>query len=204
MSISRRLINVSFRLLRAGPKPWVFFCLVVALWALAAYLVIYASSALAGQLGLFGLLGLGFILSFISERFWGRYLNRVFVDETAWLWSWVVIAAVPVLLGLAFRASLNDMQSASPGMPDAAHVHAFAFVFYFFLGPWSWATVVCRLLCIGALCFGFWGSHINTVSRTNYYNARIMAAYWKARADAMRKDVEKRRFGPHRNLFEDN
>lgn len=191
-------------LLRAGFRPWFFFLTTIALWIAATWLLTSAPTDTALGLGLFGWLPLLLILLFLSERFWRRFFVRSFVNEAMWLWSWVLVACIPLILSLAFRAALYDSETASPGEPVIALLEPLRLLLHFFTGPWSFWSVAFRILCLVAFFVGVFAWHLNTVSRTNPYMAHLRTLLWKSKGDAMRRDVEKRRFGPHRNLFDDN
>lgn len=191
-------------LLRAGCKPWLFFLVTLSLWALGAWLFVCTPTDVALSLGVFGWLLFLFVAAFFSERFWNRYLELAFIDENLWLRSWLVIGCSPVLLGLAFRFGIHTMETAAPGLPVVALLEPGRLLYHFFLGSWGWGMFAFRLLCIAALFAAAWGWHLNTLSRRNLRLARLSHLISESAADDIRRDTEKKRFGRHRNLFEDN
>jgi hypothetical protein len=198
------MLNKLKPIFRAGILPWVCFSTTIALWVASAFMLATTPTEVAlrpawleGAIFLFFLLGL-------SEHFWRRYLLRPFLNEHWWLQSWIYWALAAVCLALAFRFAVYDMETNQPGVPVVALLHPLSVAHSFFLSGWGFDAIVFRILVLLSLGFALWGWHVNHQSKRNFYMEQIRTVMQSKAEEKMRKDVAKRSFGSHRNLFDDN
>jgi hypothetical protein len=198
------MLNKLKPIFRAGFLPWVYFSATIALWVTSAFLLATTPTDIALRPGLLeGAIFLFFLLG-LSEHFWRRYLLRPFLNEHWWLQSWIYWALAAVCLALAFRFAVYDMETNQPGVPVVALLHPVNFAVSFFLGGWGLDAVAFRILFLLSLSFAAWGCHVNHQAKRNFYMEQIRSVMQSKAEEKMRKDIAKRSFGPHRNLFDDN
>jgi len=191
-------------ILQAGFVPWGHYLAMLTIWILSAYVLATPPTLMAQGLGVIEGLVFVFFLFALSERFWRRYLLRPFVVEQWWLRSWIYWGLAALVFAGAFRFAVHDMENASPGGPLIAFLDPVSLFVTFFLGGWNSNMIAFRVLLLAALFIGLWACYVNDQSRRNFYMEHLHSLMRKNMEEKMKADVEKRSFGSHRNLFEDN
>lgn len=120
--------------------------------------------------------------------------------------AWVVSGLVAVCVAMGFRSMVAGLEYEGRMVmpPWGLFMASFEWVIVFLVGGWSWELNFYRVWMLLACGLAVWCMQLREWSKTNWQMKAMMDAVWKNERCKMVADEEKRKFGRHRRVFEDN